>query len=668
MIYSCAPTAMLIINIIINLESLRKNGFHINKQDKDKMLGVRYNYFILSACIYFAVDMAWGILYDYKENPVLFPVMYSLTVLYFLFMLLTMVTLTWYIVAFINKSGRRSELLIFGVWTMFLAGIICLILNHFYHFMFSYNDAHEYVGEFGRNISFLLQILFYAVISIYMLVLASKSKGSLKVRYKTVAVTGLVLGVFLVLQILYAFLPFYATGLMIGICLIHSFVLSSVNKEKEIHDHIALIMAEDYDAVFYIEIESSEYLTFSKSQKYKTLNVTADGKDFFRETLKNLERCAYPDDLEYAKSFYEKETMLKNLEGRRSFSFKYRLVINGEPRYFLFTAMLEKNKQYLIFYEKDIQDELKAEIEQKENQKKTITFGQIAESLASNYDVIYYVDIVDASYVSYETNNIYGKLVINKSGEDFFKESYENIPLIVYRQDCEQVRDFINKDNMISALEIHKDYRLDYRVMIDGRPKYTRMFVRKASDNRHFIIGVEDIDDEVKREKKQLIELKTERELARRDELTGVKNKTAYRELEQSAQGNIDNGMDYLTFALVVCDTNNLKLINDTQGHAAGDEYIKASARLLCDIFVHSPVFRVGGDEFVVFLRGSDYSSRHELMDKLRSQVLENKKMGAGVILASGMSEYKPESDSFVSEIFERADKEMYENKQSLKS
>ena len=668
MIYFVAPATMLIINIIINWEPLRKNGFHINKQDKDKMVGVRYNYFILSACIYFAVDMTWGILYDYKENPVLFPIIYSLTVFYFLFMLLTMVALAQYIVAFIDKSGRRSALLIFGVWTMFLLGIICLILNRFYHFMFSYNDAHEYVEESGRNISFLLQILFYTAISIYMLIVANKSKGNQKVRYKTVAVTSLVMGVFLVFQILYAFLPFYAIGLMIGICLIHSFVLSSVKKEKEIHDHIALTMAEDYDAIFYIEIESGEYLSFSNSQKYKSLNVPTDGKDFFKDTLKNLEGYVYPDDLEYAKSFYEKETMLKNLEGKRSFSFKYRLVINGEPRYFLFTAMLEKNKQYLIFYEKDIQDELKAEKEQKENQKKTITFGQIAESLASNYDVIYYVDIVNSSYVSYVANNIYGELEISKSGEDFFKESYGNIPLVVCRQDREQVRDFIDKDNMISALEIHKDYRLDYRVMRDNRLKYTRMVVRKAGDNRHFIIGVEDIDDEVQREKQQLIELKTERELARRDELTGVKNKTAYRELEQSAQGNIDNGMDYLDFALVVCDTNNLKLINDTQGHAAGDEYIKASARLLCDIFVHSPVFRVGGDEFVVFLRGSDYSSRHELMDKLRSQVLDNKKMGAGVILASGMSEYKPESDSFVSDIFERADKEMYENKQSLKS
>lgn len=158
------------------------------------------------------------------------------------------------------------------------------------------------------------------------------------------------------------------------------------------------------------------------------------------------------------------------------------------------------------------------------------------------------------------------------------------------------------------------------------------------------------------------------KELARRDEITGVKNKIAYRELEASVQGTIDNGLDYLTFALVVCDANNLKQINDTQGHTAGDEYIRSTSQLLCDIFVHSPIFRIGGDEFVVFLRGNDYSSRHELMEKLRSQVLENKKANSGVILAAGMSEYNPETDSFVSEIFERADKEMYEDKKKLKA
>lgn len=668
MLYSMAPASVLVINLILNWELIRKYGFLEKKQDGKNRVHVRFNCFVLAAGCYVLIDLLWGLLYEHNDIPELFPFIYSCTVFYFLFMLLTMLAWTRYIVAYLDKRGLRTNVLLYGVWGMVIIGVICLILNRFHHFMFSYNDAHEYVGESGRNLSFLLQIAFYAVVSVYMLHIAHKSTGSQKVRYKAVAATSIVLGVSLVFQIHFAFLPSYAIGLMIGICLVHSYVQFVEKKEKEIHDHIASAMAEDYEAIFYIEIGTGEFLTFARSQKYMTLNAEARGKDFFKEALDSIDDCVYPDDREYAKGFYDKETMLKNIEGRRSFSFKYRVMVKEEPRYFLFTVMRESSGQYLIFYEKDIQDELNAEKAQKETQKKTVTFGRIAESLASNYDAIYYVDIADSGYVGYEVNNIYGQLQVSKSGEDFYADCIANIPQVIHKDDRDNVIGFVDRDNMISALENRKNYSLTYRIMISGKSKYTRMTVRKTSDGTHFIIGVENVDDEVQKEKQHLKELRNEKELARRDELTGIKNKTAYLELEESVQGNIDRGMDYLVFALVVCDANNLKQINDTLGHAAGDEYIKASARLLCDVFVHSPVFRIGGDEFAVFLRGSDYSSRHELMDKLRGQVLENKKAGSGVILASGMSEYNPESDRFVSDIFERADKEMYENKQKLKA
>jgi len=668
MLYSMAPASLLVINLIINWESLRKYGFRINKDGEKNRVPVLYNYFILAASIYLFVDAVWGIMYEHHDIPALFPFIYSFTVFYFIFMLLTMLTWTRYIVAYLDKRGRKTNVLLYGVWTMVIIGVICLLANRFGHFMFSYNEAHEYIGESGRNISFLLQIAFYAVLSIYMLYVVHKSVGRERVRCQAVAFTSIVLGVFLVFQILYAFLPSYAIGLMIGICLVHSFVQSTLKREKEIHDHIASVMAEDYEAIFYIEIETGEYLSFSQSQKYRTIEATERGKNFYKEAYDSIDEVVYPDDREYAKSFYNKETMLKSIEGKRSFSFKYRVMVEGEPRFFLFTVMPERGSQYLIFYEKDIQDELNAEMAQKENQKKTVTFSQIAESLASNYDVIYYIDVTDSSYIGYEAQNIYGKLQISNSGEDFFGESLANIPQIVHTQDRDRVCEYVNKDNMLSSLELRKETSIDYRIMVDGKARFTRMISKKASDGSHIIIGVEDIDAEVQREKQQLKALKTEKELARRDELTGIKNKTAYLELEESVQGNIDNGLDYLDFALVVCDANNLKQINGTLGHAAGDEYIKASARVLCDIFVHSPVFRVGGDEFAVFLRGNDYASRHELMDKLRSQVLENNKSGTGVVLAAGMSEYIPDSDSLVSDIFERADKQMYEDKQKLKS
>ena len=668
MLYSMAPASVLIINLILNWESIRKYGFREKKQDEKKRVPVRFNCFVLAAACYVLIDMIWGLLYEHRDIPELFPLIYSFTVFYFLFMLFTMLTWTRYIAAYLDKRGFRTDLMLYGVWAMVVIGIICLMLNRFYHFMFSYNDAHEYIGESGSNISFILQIAFYTIISVHMLYVAHKSTGSQKTRYKAVTATSIVLGVSLIFQIHFAFLPSYAIGLMIGICLVHSFVQFGEKKEKEIHDHIASAMAEDYEAIFYIEIGTGEFLTFARSRKYMTLHAEALGKDFFKEALDSIDDCVYPDDREYAKGFYDKETMLKNIEGRRSFSFKYRVMVNEEPRYFLFTVMRESSGQYLIFYEKDIQDELNAEKVQKETQKKTITFGRIAESLASNYDAIYYVDIADSGYVGYEVNNIYGQLEISRSGDDFFSDCMVNIPQVVHKDDRDIVTGFVDKDNMIAALESRKDYSTIYRIIVSDKPQYTRMTVRKTSDGTHFIIGVENVNDEVLKEKQHLKELRNEKELARRDELTGVKNKTAYKEMEEAVQGNIDSGMDYLTFALVVCDANNLKQINDTQGHVTGDEYIKASARLLCDVFVHSPVFRVGGDEFVVFLQGNDYSARHDLMDKLRSRVLENKRHGAGVILASGLSEYNPDVDRYVSDIFERADKEMYEDKQKLKS
>ena len=662
------PAAFLIFNGILNWELLKNSGVRTKKSVTQKRAPVLYNRFLLAANCYMIVDMVWGILYERRDIPGLFPFIYSLTVFYFLFMLLTMLTWTYYLVAYIDKSGSHSIILIYGAWTMFAVGIICLIVNPFYHFMFSYNDAHEFIGETGRNISFLLQIAFYAVISTYMLFVAHRSSGLKKIRYIAVAATSIVLGVFLALQIFFALFPSYAIGLMIGICLIHSFVEAGEKKEKEIHDHIASAMAEDYEAIFYIDIESNEFLTFSRSQRYMTLDAVDSGKDFFKEAQASIEECIYPDDREYAKSFYNKETMLKNLEGRRSFSFKYRVLLENEPRFFLFTIMRESKGQYLIFYAQDINDELQAEKKQKENQKQTITFSQIAESLASIYDLIYYVNISDSAYVCYQTNNTYGNLEINSSGDDFYKESLSKIHQIIHEQDREKLSDFITKDNMISTMENRKDFNINYRMTVSGKTQYTRMTVRKSSDKSHFIIGIENVDDEIKKEKQHLKELKSEKELARRDDLTGVKNKTAYKELAASLQANLDNGIECPVFAIVLCDSNNLKSINDTKGHAAGDEYIRASSHLLCNIFVHSPVFRIGGDEFVVFLRGSDYLLRHELMNKLQNQVQENNKTGKGVILASGIAEYTPESDHLVSDILDRADKEMYENKKQLKS
>lgn len=165
-----------------------------------------------------------------------------------------------------------------------------------------------------------------------------------------------------------------------------------------------------------------------------------------------------------------------------------------------------------------------------------------------------------------------------------------------------------------------------------------------------------------RKSEEELGEVKT---VAYNDPLTGVKSKHAYVDYENALNIRINAG-DAVGFAVAVCDVNGLKYINDTLGHNAGDQYICDAAKIICDIYKHSPVFRIGGDEFVVVMQEHDYICREELLKMMRDRN-EGIEVGEGVIIATGMAEFIPNEDSSVLTVFERADAQMYENKKELK-
>lgn len=161
-----------------------------------------------------------------------------------------------------------------------------------------------------------------------------------------------------------------------------------------------------------------------------------------------------------------------------------------------------------------------------------------------------------------------------------------------------------------------------------------------------------------------------ERDLARTaaftDSLTGVKSKHAFAVQEGEMETQIMDGVAG-NFGVIVCDVNGLKKINDTLGHKAGDEYIRAACDMLCDYFKRSPVFRIGGDEFVVLLQGRDYEARKEILRAINAQIEENVKTGKAVA-SLGLAEFNPETDQSFHQVFARADELMYQRKTQLKA
>lgn len=156
---------------------------------------------------------------------------------------------------------------------------------------------------------------------------------------------------------------------------------------------------------------------------------------------------------------------------------------------------------------------------------------------------------------------------------------------------------------------------------------------------------------------------------AYRDSLTGVGSKVSY--VNKMAEINDEVKAGRTDFGIVMVDMNNLKQINDEYGHKMGDIYILGCCHMICETFKHSPVYRIGGDEFVVLLQGVDYENRYHLVGELRKSyktAMDNtaaqpwERYSAAV----GMAELASD-DGTVDLVFKRADNAMYKDKKRIK-
>ncbi|MBP0977088.1 MAG: GGDEF domain-containing protein [Oscillospiraceae bacterium] len=351
---------------------------------------------------------------------------------------------------------------------------------------------------------------------------------------------------------------------------------------------------------------------------------------------------------------------MKALAAGRSFTLDYRLVIDGVPCYYSLKTIRSYSDQSIIIGVQNVDSRVRHEQEMK---KEIQTFSDISTALAQRYAVIYHVNVVNGHYTEYSNSAQYSWVKNGTTGDSFFEECAENIQTSIYEADRSMMSTAMKKENLLKAIDIFGNVNLTYRLIVDGEPQYVALYaVRAAEDSDYIIIAVANID----KFKRMELDYINAVELAGKDCLTGVKSKHAYAEAETELDKEIEESVCQ-PFAVVMCDLNGLKAINDNHGHKAGDDYIRQASAVICNTFSHSPVFRIGGDEFAVLLKGRDYECRSELMESMFKELDENRRNGIPMF-AAGISEYDAGTDMRVQDVFERADKLMYENKVKCKA
>lgn len=160
-------------------------------------------------------------------------------------------------------------------------------------------------------------------------------------------------------------------------------------------------------------------------------------------------------------------------------------------------------------------------------------------------------------------------------------------------------------------------------------------------------------------------------ELANKDALTGIRNKISYDSHIANIKKKLDKG-DNIEFGIVMVDLNDLKVINDKYGHSNGDVALIKLSTLVCGVFAHSPVFRIGGDEFVIIVQNIDYKRVDILVNEFKEKIkgLQDDEYLAPqekISAAIGYALYDKNIDKDIESLFTRADEEMYACKRHMK-
>ncbi len=227
MTYSIIGILATLILLIINRDVIWSREKKRSAED--------YRYFLYGVLSYYVTDMLWGIL----EANHLTAILYADTAIHFIAMASAVALWTRYVVSYLN-NGNRFERFLYHAGNLFLLFEVAVVVGNFFcPLLFHFDGEGAYHADPARYVTLAIQILLFLLTSIYTLQTTRKTRGSDRLRHRTIGMFGLAMTIFIAIQVFYPLLPFYAMGYMLGTCVLHSFVVEDEKEEyrKELEEN-----------------------------------------------------------------------------------------------------------------------------------------------------------------------------------------------------------------------------------------------------------------------------------------------------------------------------------------------------------------------------------------------------------------------------------------------
>ena len=315
--------------------------------------------------------------------------------------------------------------------------------------------------------------------------------------------------------------------------------------DKATRDAVISALTNAYNTVWLI----SDVIT-EESTLYHT-----DLDEIHSEAIRNaLSHARYTETkTEYVSTMVAKEDrermqeeiglpyILKQFETRNSFTVSFVRTLESGPRHYrvdLIRVFMPGGRTGVIMGFKDVDEDVRhrkamqqaledaqrATEEYRLAAAERLTYEKVAQALAGDYIGIYIVDPDTERFVEYSATKEYSELGVEKSGDDFFSLSRRNMERLIFAEDRERFLGTFYKEKVMSILERDGSFTMKYRLMAGETSFWVSMkaTLLQDEDGKHLIIGLNNIDAQMKRELEYRQHVAEARAKARNDFLANM--------------------------------------------------------------------------------------------------------------------------------------------------
>lgn len=405
---------------------------------------------------------------------------------------------------------------------------------------------------------------------------------------------------------------------------ISSYEILAINKNVKKKEHL------------YPDLNTGNYLEYLNDYIFKYLLITKD----------------------YVKEKFNFNNIYRFLDGDYEYSFDADFILNKERVNKKFSCYLDGKNSIIIFVE--------------DNTKyKTVEYLDALKSI-KNCSLIYQVKNDRKSYYIDYVSEGFAKFV-GKTSQELFQILAKNHPFdLMNKEDVLRISELIcgneKNDSNVSFVVKMKlsskvvNCKIDLSYFLLGKKLYCYAIFEDITD----ILKLNELSSELKETKERNKSLALENQT---DALTGLGNETKYKAVTKILEEDIKKG--FKDFAVCVCDVNGVKVTNDKYGHQFGCHMIVTAGHTFPAYFKTSDIFHIGGDEYVIIVRGNDYLNLDSILSRIRNvleyQYMEFEGVKLRLSVAIGCSRFM-DTDKCYHDPFQRADDDMYKRKIAIKT